>query len=283
MRKALVLTVTLVAALSFLVSCKKKQDIEADKAAVRELVEEDTTHFNGNTSHDSTGGSFMDGDTAVFWWRSAQTHDSAAGVTVGMSGDSAWVDFSQHNYGWFHVLVLPPGETLQLWNKPLSENTHLRAIFLRTGKSTDDNRGWKLDKISLFTGQSDSTHTVEIDSLAITSLLRSILITDPLNTFYNVDTMVTFTPGELLTINLYTNATSGRAFLHTFMLLWPFYVRVSFTDMGNGVFQGVWHAPVVPSIRFAIFDLMERSTILGPGMPYDFNGWLLPYKIQTAD
>jgi hypothetical protein len=283
MRKALVLTVILVAALTFLVSCKKKQDVEADKAAVRELVDKDTTHFSGNTSHDSTGGFFMDGDTAVFWWRSAQTHDSAAGVTVGMSGDSAWVDFSQHNYGYFHVLALPPGETLQLWNKPLSENTHLRAIFLRTGKSSDDTRGWKLDKISLFTGQSDSTHTVKIDSMTITSSLRSILITDPLNMFYNIDTMVTFTPGELLTINLYTNATAGKAFLHTFMALWPFYVRVPFTDMGNGVFQGVWHAPIVPSIRFAIFDLMERSTIFGPGMPYDYNGWLLPYKIHTAD
>jgi hypothetical protein len=37
MRKTLVLSVMLVAALTFLVSCKTKQDIEADKAAVREL------------------------------------------------------------------------------------------------------------------------------------------------------------------------------------------------------------------------------------------------------
>ena len=283
MRKALVLTVLLVAALTLLVSCKKKQDVEADKAAVRELVDKDTTHFSGNTSHDSAGGFFMDGDTAVLWWRSAQTHDSAAGVTVGVSGDSAWVDFSQHNYGYFHVLALPPGETLQLWNKPLSENTHLRAIFLRTGKSTEGTRGWKLDKISLFTGQSESTHTVKIDSMTITSSLRSILITDPLNMFYNVDTMVTFTPGELLTINLYTNATAGKAFLHTFMAVPPYYVRWPFTDMGNGVYQGAWHAPIVPSIRFAIFDLLERSTIYGPGQPYDYNGWLLPYNIHTAD
>jgi len=283
MRKTLGLTLILVVAVSCFVSCKKKQDIEADKAAVRAMVEKDTVHFNGNTSHDSTGGSFMDGDTAVFWWRSAQTHDSSAQISVGVSNDSALVEFSQHNYGYFHVLVLPPGETLQLWNKPLSENTHLRAVFLRAGKTSDTDRGWKLDKISLFTGQSDSTHTVKIDSLAITSSLRTIVIPDPLAMFYNVDTMVTFTPGELLTINLYTNATSGKAFLHTFLALWPFYVRVPFTDLGGGVFQGVWHAPAVPSIRFAIFDLMERSTIYGAGMPYDYNGWLLPYKIHTAD
>jgi len=283
MRRVLVMTVILVVAASFLVSCKKKQDIEADKAAVRELVAKDTTHFGGSTAHDSTGGFFMDGDTAVLWWRSAQTHDSAAGVTVGVSGDSAWVDFSQHNYGWFHVLVLPPGETLQLWNKPLSENTHLRAIFLRTGEPNDSTRGWKLDKISLSTGQSDSTHTVKIDSMTITSSLRSISITAPLNTFYSIDTMVTFTPGESLNIMLYTNATSGKAFLHTFMLFWPFYVRVPLVDMGEGVFRAECHAPYVQSVRFAIFDLMERSTIYGAGMPYDFNGWLLPYKIHTAD
>ena len=126
MRKAIVLTVLLLAVSVVFVSCKKKQDIEADKAAVRELVQKDTVHFNGNTVHDSTGGYFTDGDTAVFWWRSAQTHDSAPGVMVAVSGDSAWVDFSQHNYGWFHVLVKPPGETLQLWNKLLSDAAFLR-------------------------------------------------------------------------------------------------------------------------------------------------------------
>jgi hypothetical protein len=279
----LVVGLMLVFAASFMVSCKKKQDVEADKAAVKALVETDTTHFNGNTSHDSTSGSFVDGDTAVLWWRGPQTHDSAPGDTVGVSGDSAWVDFSQHNYGAFHVLALPPGETLQLWNKALSENTHVRAIYLRTGKTTDTERGWTLNKMSLFIGQSDSTHTVTIDSLTITSSLRSIKITDPLNTFYNVDTMVTFTPGESLNVTLYTNATAGKAFLHTFMLYWPFYVRVPFTDMGSGVFQGIWRAPVVPSIRFAIFDLLARSTIYSPDQPYDYNGWLLPYKVHTAE
>jgi hypothetical protein len=79
------------------------------------------------------------------------------------------------------------------------------------------------------------------------------------------------------------NVTSSEAFLHTSMLFWSFHVRVPFTDMGDGVFHGVRHAPVVQSIRFAIFDLMERSTIYGAGMPYDYNGWLLPYKIHTAD
>src|SRR5512138_368040 len=112
MRKTFVLTALVAAALVLLVGCKKKQDIEADKAAVRGLVEKDTVHFAAGTAHDSAGGSFMDGDTAVLWWRSAQTHDSAPGVEVGVSGDSAWVVWSNHNMGFFHVLALPPGETL---------------------------------------------------------------------------------------------------------------------------------------------------------------------------
>lgn len=283
MRKVVVMTVMLAAAIALLVSCKKKQDVEADKAAIRELVREDTVHFSGGTSHDSTEGGSAEADTAVFWWRGPQTHDSAPGVSVGVAGDSAWVDFTQHNYGYFHVLALPPGETLQLWNKPLVENVRLRAIFLRTGNADDDKRGWKLDKLSLFTGQSDSAHTVKIDSLRISSTLRSITISDPLNTFFNADTMVTFTPGELLTVTLYTNATSGKAFLHTFLAVAPFYRRVPFADMGNGVYQGVWRAPIVPSVRFAIFDLLARSTIYAPDGPYDFNGWLLFYRIRAAD
>jgi hypothetical protein len=283
MQRVFSLFALVTAAVVLMAGCKKKQDIEADKAAVRSLVEDDTVHFTGGTSHDSTGGSFTDGDTAVHWWRSAQTHDSAPGVEVGVSGDSAWVTWSNHNMGYFHVLALPPGETLQLWNKRLHERVELRGIFLRSGRADDSARGWKLDKISLATGISDSGNTVHIDSMNITSSLRNVTIVDPLNTFYNADTMVTFTPGESLTVTLYTNVESGKAFLHTFMLFWPFYVRVPFEDMGAGVMQGIWHAPVVPSVRFAIFDLLARTTIFRPEGTYDFNGWLLPYRIRTAD
>ena len=51
----------------------------------------------------------------------------------------------------------------------------------------------------------------------------------------------------------------------------------------RGVFTGTWHAQVVPSFRFGIFDLMARNTIYSEEGPYDFNGWLFPYRIRTAD
>jgi len=265
-------------------SCKKKQDIEADKAAIRELVREDTVHFATSTQHDSTtGGYFADGDTGVFWWRGTQTHDSAPGINVEVVGDSAWVEWSQHNYGYFHVLMLPPGETLQLYNKRLSESVRLQAIFTREGRESDDDRGWRFRRISLATGTSDTVNTVRIDSLRIQSSLQNIVIRDPLHTYYRLDSLVAFTPGEQVTVTLYTNATEGIAFLHTFVLVWPFYIRLKFDYQGQGVFSGTWHAQGFPSFRFAIFDLMLRGTIYNPATPYDFNGWLFPYRIKTAE
>lgn len=265
-----------------LVGCHK-QDVAADRAAIIGLVERDTVHFSASTSHDSTtGGYFAAGETLIVWWRGPQTHDTAV-INVEVKGDSAVVSWSRHNFGYLHILAQVPDTTLQLWNKNLVETARLSAIFRREGKESDTDRGWRLKKISLATGASDSVNTVRIDSVRIRTSLREITIRAPLTTYFPVDSLFWFTPGEQVTITLWTNATEGVAFLHTFVLIWPFYIRLPFEYLGDGVFQGTWQAQLVPSFRFAIFDLMARSTIYTPDAPYDFNGWLFPYQVRTAD
>lgn len=282
MQKTFVLTLGLLFILGA-VGCHK-QDVEKDKAAIKALVEQDTVHFSASTSHDSTssGGYFTVGDTAVFWWRGPQTHDQPV-IDVKVVEDSAYVQWSRHNFGEIHILIQPPDTSLLLWNKSLKETARLCAIFKREGKETDTDRGWRLKKISLAIGTSDSVQTVRIDSFRVQSSLRELVVKDPLATFFPIDSLFSFTPGEQVTVTLYTNATDGLAFLHTFVLIWPFYIRVPFNYLGDGVFQGTWHAQLVPTFRFAIFDLMPRSVIYSPDYPYDFHGWLFCYQVKTAD
>lgn len=262
----------------------RRQDVAADRAAIMALVERDTVHFGISTSHDSTtgGGSFSAGETLFFWWRGPQTHDTAL-IDIELRGDSAVVSWSRRNFGYLHILARLPDTVLQLWSKRLVETVRLRAIFRREGRESDTDRGWRLKMVSLATGNSDSVNTVRIDSVRIQSSLRELVVRTPLATFFRVDSLFWFTPGEQVTITLYTNATEGVAFLHTFVLVWPFYVRVPFDYLGDGVFQGTWHAQLVPSFRFAFFDLMSRAAIRTPDGPYDFNGWLFPYRVRTAD
>jgi hypothetical protein len=282
MRKALVLTVILAAALTFLVSCKKKQDIEKDKAAVQALVEGDTTHFKPGTSSDSTEGYIaLDDTTLGVWWRGPQSHDSVPVVDIQVQEDSALVGWHQHNYGEIFHWVRTSETTAVRWTKPLQEGVQLNAVFRRDGQVSDTDRGWKLKKISLVYGQSETVNTVRVDSLRIHSTLRDTLIVNPLQTYFALDSLITFTPGEKLDLTLYTNVTDGYAWLHAF---WGWlFTRLPFQSQGNGVFTGTWNAQVIPGFRFAIFDLMTRNTLMDPLAPYDYNGWLLPYKIQTAD
>ncbi|MGQ9707258.1 MAG: hypothetical protein ACUVUR_00060 [bacterium] len=281
MHKAVIIAMMVLIVIG-IISCKSP-DVAADRAAILTLVEKDTVHFNTSTSHDSTSsGYFTAGDTQVLWWRGPQTHDTAM-ITVGVAGDSAQVTWERHNFGEFHILAKPPDTSLVLWNKNLIETARLCAIFKREGKESDSDRGWRLKKISLAMASSDSVNTVRIDSVRLHSSLRELLIVSPLTTFFPIESLFSFTPGEEVTITLYTNATEGLAFLHTFILVWPFYVRVPFNYQGDGIFQGTWHTQLVPSFRFAIFDLLHRSTIYSPDAPYDFNGWLFAYQIKTAD
>jgi hypothetical protein len=281
MRKALVLVLMFVFAVTFFASCKK-QDIDKDKAAVRALVEGDTTHFSSGTSGDSSENSLPTDDTTMgIWWRGPQTHDSLPTIDVEVQGDSAGVAWHQHNYGEIIHWVKTSDTTAVKWTKPLREAVQLNAVYKRDGKDTDTDRGWKLKKISLAYGQSETVNTVWIDSLRIHSSLRDVLIASPLATYFSLDSLVTFTPGEQLDITLYTNVTDGYAWLHAF---WGWlFIRLPFESRGAGVYAGTWSAQIIPGFRFVIFDLMTKNTLMDPVASYDYSGWLLPYKIQTAE
>jgi hypothetical protein len=257
---------------------------ETDEDAIRDLIASDTVWFNTNSEVDSA--STADRDTTVWaWWRGLQTHDAPL-IEIQITGDSAWVEYSRGNFGHFYSVAeidtLPSGSYWEVWTKDLSETAMIRATFLRTGEETDEHRGWELNSISLAEGRSNDVFTVSIDSIRITTSTEAVdlVITEPLNTYFNVDSLITFQPGEIVTLTLYTDVEDGHAFLHTFILAWPFYVRLPFSNEGNGVYQGTWPAQLVAFPRFAIFDLMSHSTIYTPDQPYDFHGWLLPYMIS---
>jgi hypothetical protein len=266
--------------------CKKKQDVAADKAAVEHIVVNDKTWFNSSTTTDSTNDTTyvqLTPDTVLFWWRGTQTHDTAV-LDVQVVGDSAYVGWSRHNAGDLNLLIKVPDTSWQLWVKKVVETARVSGIFTRTGASDDSNRGWSLKRISLATGASDSVNTVRIDSLRIQSETNpNLLIVDPLHKYFRLDSLTRFTSGELVSLTLYTNATDGNAFLHTFIFTFPWYIRVQFAHQGNGVYTGAWHAQIIEFPRFCIFDVMDHRTLFTPTYGYDFAGWLFPYRILNQD
>jgi hypothetical protein len=269
------LLVAAVLALAVIISqCAK----ETDEDAILDLIAADTIYFNTDTEGDSAAQEYsLSRDTTILWWRGPQTHSQPI-IEINIAEDSAWVSWSRANYGDLRIIRI---DTLDDWTKPLSETAELRATFLRTGTEDDEYRGWELHTISLAYGESTPSSTVRIDSVRINSdSYPDTLILDPLNTFFDVENLITFQPLESCTVTLYTDTPEGHAFLHTYILTWPYFVRDEFTHIADGVYQGVWTAQVVAVPRFAIFDLMPHSTLYTPDQPYDFNGWLLPYTIS---
>jgi len=264
-------------------SCQKATPEEKDKEAIMTLIQQDSVWFNVNTEVDSTGEETLllsEDSVTIIWWRSKQTHpDTNINITV--ENDSAYVEWERTNVGKLNIWAYTVSDSSwHFWQKDVNETARLNAIFLRTGDVSDENRGWELKKISCAWGQSNEQSTVFIDSVKIESESNpSLVIKDPLSTFYDVDSLVTFKPAEEVKITLYTHGSESRAFLHTFILVWPFYVRTRFTPKEEGVHEGTWHAQLIEFPRYAIFDLLNYNTLYTEEGKYDFNGWLLPYTI----
>lgn len=281
MKRFVVLSLTTLAVVAIFAGCNR-DTTERDKEAILGFVAADTVWFNSDTEVDSTGTSTVllaDTTKGIIWLRGAQTHDQPV-IDVKVDGDSGWVQWSRHNYGNIVVLALlgrDEGEdTLVLWEKQLEETATVRGVFRKTGPDTDPYYGWTLEKISCAWGASTGG-TVLIDSIHIVSSEYDFWITDPLNTYYDLDELVTFHSGEDVTVTLYTNNGNTDAFIHSFTVLG--YVRAPFANDGSGVHSGTWKAQLIPFPRFAIFDLMAHSTLWEAEGVYDFCGVLFPYNI----
>jgi hypothetical protein len=267
---------------------------DQDYEAIKALILDDDVWFNANTvvgdstTEDTTAVMVMAADSTawVLWWRGPQTHGDSATVDISIEGDSAYVEWSRPNYGKIGIIAgivrdSAQTDTIVYWEKDLVETAYLRAIFRHT-RARNDYKGWELEKISCAWGASEDG-TVNIDSVHIQSAQTGydIMITDPANTFYDVTDLVSFKPQEDVTVTIYANEPNTDAFLHSFVLLWPFYVRDKFDSDGNGVHTGTWKAQLIEFPRWAIFDLMSTGTLWDGESAYDFAGVLFPYAISN--
>ncbi|HID32464.1 MAG TPA: hypothetical protein EYP24_03710 [bacterium (Candidatus Stahlbacteria)] len=259
---------------------------ELDENALKDYIANDTILFNTSShyegkavsdSGDTVPPTVFDTINTVLWGREITSHPDPE-IEIEIVGDSAYVVYTGHNLGNIDLLHMLPDSTYQLIKKILSETFEIRAIFKRLKGTDEEYRGWKLTNISGSIGTSDSIATVRIDSLRITATNLDTLITDPM-TIIDTSNVMVFKPLEQVQITVYTNTEDARLFLHTFILIRPFHIRVPFTNNGDGSYTGTWNVQLIPSIRFAIFDMLEEKTLYDDSYGYDFKGWFIPYVI----
>ncbi len=274
-----------------LVGCQKStEEADLDEQAIVDMMGGSewfdlTGHFEGTPVDDSgstdTTYFVKDSIVPILWGRRITGHpNSEVGITI--TGDSAFVSFTIHTVGTLNILGWDPDTGWVGLQKPLDETSQLSAVYKRTGTATDVHRGWELTDISGAEGASDSVCTVRIDSVRIQSTsYQDTVLTDPLD-IIPIENTMTFTPGEQVTLTVYTNDSTLRLFLHVFVHWWPWHVRVPFANVGNGSYTGIWHAQLVPAVRFAVFDALQYETLHDDAYPYDFNGWLFPYVVSDT-
>jgi hypothetical protein len=274
-----------------LIGCRNAQEpSELDEQAIADVMAGSdwfklTEHFEGTALDDSgsTDTTSIAKDTIApfLWGRRIAGHPDSR-VDISVTDDSAFAAYTIHTVGTLDILGWNPDTGWVGVQKSLVETARLYAIFKRTGRTSDPHRGWVLTHVSGAEGVSDSILTVRIDSVRIQSLsYPDTVLSDPLNIF-PLTSALTFTPGEEVALTVYTNDSSLRLFLHVFVPLWPWHVRVPFMNMGDQTYAGVWHAQLLPAVRFAVFDCLQYETLHDDEYPYDFNGWLFPYLVNVT-
>jgi hypothetical protein len=124
--------------------------------------------------------------------------------------------------------------------------------------------------------------TVNIDSFRLeTDNYPDTLVTDPTE-FFSIDDVWSFDPGDEVTITVYANDSTARAFVHVFIAIWPYHIRLPLQHIGSGAFQNEWpwHVANIAGVRLMVLDLISHQTLWTDDNVYDFKGWLLPYVVE---
>lgn len=270
---------------------------ETDLEAIEWLIGENPRYFNTQSHYgneDTTGGtlSLFTPVTHYFWYREVDPEPHIQ-VSIDIIGDSAFISWTGEFTGTFHLFASDtfPPDTILEYLKDFTDYGTRYAIFKRLYPADEDperRRGWRLSMLSGAEIVSEG-NTVTIDSVRLNCLsYPDTVIVDPLAMFLK-EGIVTLTPEEQCSLTVYTN-TGNYEVDYVFLHSWRRDIehhRHCFTYLGDGVFTGVWYAPINSSetinrVHHCAFDMIDKQTLDDDAEPYDSNAWLFPYIVAPA-
>lgn len=290
--------ILVVIAALLLTACSKESSTEpepgTDLEAIQWLIGENPRYFNTQSHYgneDTTGGGFSICSPVIhfFWYREVDPNPDIH-LEIDIVGDSAFLAWTGEFTGTFHLFASDtfPPDTIDEYLKDFQDYGTRYAIFKRMYPSQEDpmkRRGWRLYMVSGAEIVSEG-NTVRIDSVRLNcASYGDTLITDPLAMFARED-IITLVPEERCSLTVYTNSEDvdhDYVFLHSWRRDIEHH-RHYFTHLGNGVFTGVWFAPVnssstVNMVHHCAFDMIDKQTLDDDIEPYDSNAWLFPYLV----
>ena len=269
---------------------------ETDLEAIQWLIQENPAYYNTQTHYGEEDTTSVGGPRSpivtYFWYRDIDPYPSIS-VNIDIFEDSAYVVWTGEFDGIFNLWASEsfPPDTIYHYTKDYTDFGERHAVFKRLFLPEEDpllRRGWRLTDISGAESISQ-VNTVRVDSVRLNSVsYPNKLFTDPLALF-DIDDIVTLTPGEECSLTVYTNSDPVNVD-HVFLHSWRDDIehhRHPFDHIGNGIFSGVWIAPtnapnVIEVIHHSAFDMISYETLEDDTLSYNSNAWLFPYRVVSS-
>ncbi len=211
-------------------------------------------------------------DYLVFWGRKIDSIDK--NVNVQIDGDSAFVTITRNVFGTLHIIATGTDTSFHV-EKPLHHVFTRYALFKK--HSEGEGRKWKIEKISDGESRSVDSFTVKIDSIKIEIPSQGItqVYKNPLE-MRKREEILQISPGDTVIVTYYTNRENLIAVLHPR----PFARRI-LKPLGNGIFQGTYHAPMHPGIYHVAFDVLRWESVMTQSYPFeDAHVWFYVYEVK---
>lgn len=284
--------------MSFMVACDDEK--VSDEAALTSLIEEDLEELFGVEMFDAddneqTGSLAKLADTIdIAGWRRIVSIRIQQ-ILIEIDGNTAVATIDYLMTG--DIVIASTDDSVYV--KDVNHPIQRKVMFEQraSDRNRDNRRGWKRTGVSMAKGISTGG-TIDFTEILIVTPDTSITVTDPVNTFFNADNLLTLDPGDEVEVFITTTEPEdnplvgilhyGKARRHHGIR-----ARSRFNDNGTGndvtagdnIYSGSWTVPQGHpfGIHRAVFDFMTAATLVVPDQPYNSTGVGLPYRIAGFD
>ncbi len=282
-----------------IVGCAKDdEDNGTDQEALQQLMadDQDIESVDAWSGDDNLGGGGgLDEEiNPVRWGRVG--HRQLENVTVEFQGDTlATITRTISFNGEFRIGAPVNDSTWNHYNKPMYNTVVRKAHAVRIARTPRPRQNWRITEVTpvVLTSATPNPHTIEPTRVEVYrnagvgwELVADI--TDPLNTYFNRDTLPWVEAEQEVQVFVHANTTEPAVgVLHPHVYRHGRHPRLMLLDdgvdpdvaAGDGIYSGSYVTGVIPGVFVSGFDLLDWETLHDSEAPYDAGGWAVPYRV----
>lgn len=262
---------------------------ETDQSALLTMMTEDSDLEAVNSwagDGDDGGGSPLDSAVSPIGWERVG-HWARSSVNIEFQGDTlATITRTATFNGTFHMVIDTTGGVRTTIDKTMHNTLVRKAHARRVARTHHPRENWRIYEVTpevMLSADSNTVHPARVQFFVNGNQTPILDLSDPLNTYYNRDSLPAIARGAQLIVVVTPNVTDTvAAYLHPHVWREGRFHRVAMPPAGNNTYSATFTVGDRLGVYLTAPDVLNHATLYTSDAVYDAGSWAIPYRVVAV-